>query len=328
MTVVDVHTHILSEEFVNLLSERGGPTYEVKTDRSGGPAVHRNGAPFMTLQPGMFDVDLRLQAMDQGGVDLSILSLTCPNVIWGSDADSLRAARLMNDHIAEVVRAHPDRFAGIASLPWRSASDSLPELDRAIDQLGYKGVTVLANIGGQPLTDPAFAPIWEAIDRRGLPVLVHPTTPPGVDEMDMTVYNLVASVGFMIDTTLAVARMIYDGFFDRYPNLKLIAPHAGATLPYLAGRLDQCWDKMPACRVNISQPPSSYLRRIFFDTVAYEQNAIDLCLKVGGPSQLLYGSDYPHNIGDIAGCLARTEALPSEVVEDVKSRNAMRVFGL
>jgi aminocarboxymuconate-semialdehyde decarboxylase len=240
MTVIDVHTHILSEEFIKLLAEQGGPTYEVKVDRSGGPAVHRNGAPFMTLQPGMFDVDLRLRAMDQGGVDLSVLSLTCPNVFWGSDEDSLRAARLMNDHIAQVRAVHPDRFAGIASLPWRSASDSLAELDRAVDQLGHVGVIVLANIEGKPLTDPAFAPIWEAIDRRGLPVLVHPTTPPGVDEMDMTVYNLVASVGFMLDTTLAFARLIYDGFFDRYPNLKMIAPHAGATLPYIAGRLDQC----------------------------------------------------------------------------------------
>ena len=328
MTVIDVHTHILSEEYIRLLAEHGGPTYEVKVDRSGGPTIHRNGAPFHTLQPAMFDVDMRLQAMDRAGVDIGVISLAAPSVYWGSDADSLQAARQMNDYIARICREHPDRFAGIATLPWRSAADSLPELDRAIDQLGHKGVMVLANIEGRPLTDPTYAPIWEAIDRRGLPVLVHPTTPPGVDEMDMTVYNLVASVGFMIDTTLAVARMIYDGFFDRYPNLKLIAPHAGATLPYLAGRLDQCWDKMPACRVNISEPPSSYLRRIYYDTVAYAQNAIDLCLAVGGPSQLLYGSDYPHNIGDIEGCLARTEALPSEVVEDVKSRNAMRVFGL
>ncbi|HET7142342.1 MAG TPA: amidohydrolase family protein [Candidatus Limnocylindria bacterium] len=328
MTVVDVHTHILSEEYIRLLAEHGGPTYEVKVDRSGGPTIHRNGAPFHTLQPAMFDVDMRLQAMDRGGVDIGVLSLAAPSVYWGSDADSLQAARQMNDYIAGNSREHPDRFAGIATLPWRSAADSLPELDRAIDELGLKGVMVLANIEGRPLTDPAYAPIWEAIDRRGLAVFVHPITPPGADQMDMLDYNLVAAVGFMIDTTLAFARMIYDGFFDRYPNISMIAPHAGATLPYLAGRLDQCWDKMPACRVNISQPPSSYLRRIYYDTVCYRQDALDLCLKVGGPSQLLYGSDYPHNISDMTGCLARAEALPGEVVEDVKSRNAMRIFGL
>lgn len=328
MTVIDVHTHILSQPYVELLGRAGPPTYEVKVDRSGGPAVHRHGAPFMTLQPGMFDVDLRLRAMDEGGVDFAILSLTCPNVMWGDRESSIQAAQIMNDHIAAVRRAHPDRFAGIASLPWSHPDDALRELDRAVDEEGHIGVVTLANIEGQPLTDPRFAPIWEAIDRRGLPVLIHPTTPPGSDDMDMTAYNLVASVGFMLDTTLGVARMIYDGFFDRYRNVKIIAPHAGATLPYIAGRLDICYDRMPAARAHISQPPSSYLTRIYFDSVAYDQRALDLCLDVGGPSQLLYGSDYPHNIGDIQGCLERVEQLPPEVVEDVRSRNAMRVFGL
>jgi aminocarboxymuconate-semialdehyde decarboxylase len=328
MTVIDVHTHILSEDYIRLLAERGGPTYEVKVDRSGGPTIHRNGAPFHTLQPGMFDVDLRLQAMDRGGVDIGVLSLAAPSVYWGSDDDSLQAARLMNDHIAAVCRAHPDRFVGIATLPWRSAPDALAELDRAIDQLGHVGVVLLASIEGRPLTDPAFAPIWEAIDRRGLAVFVHPLAPPGAEAMDLTDYNLLAAVGFMLDTTLAFTRLIYDGFFDRYANLKLIAPHAGATLPYLAGRLDRCYDRMPACRVRIDQPPSSYLRRIYYDSVCYSQDALELCLEVGGPSQLLYGSDYPHNIGDIEGCLARVDALPSDVGEAVRSGNARRIFGL
>ena len=328
MTVIDMHTHILNQEFVDLLAERGGPVYEVKVDRSQRPAVHRHGAPFMTLMPAMFDVEERLAAMDAGGVDAGIISLTCPNVYWGGREDSARAARLINDYIAGVRRAHPGRFYGLASLPWQHAEEAVTELDRACDELGLVGVIVLANVDGASLIDPRFAPVWEAIDRRGLPVLVHPTTPPGVEELDMERYNLVAAVGFMVDTTLAVARMIYDGFFDRYPNLKLIAPHAGGTLPYIAGRLDRCHEMMPACRVNIVDPPSTYLRRIYYDSVCYSQEALDLCLAVGGPSQLLYGSDYPHNIGDIEGCLARVEALPGGVVEDVKHRNAERIFGL
>lgn len=328
MTVIDVHTHILSEDYIRRLSEHGSPTYEVKVDKSGGPTIHRNGAPFHTLQPGMFDVDVRLQAMDEGGVDLSILTLASPNVYWDDDQESLHAAQQMNDYIADLRRAYPDRFAGMASLPWRAATLARAELDRAIDELGHVGVIVLANIEGRPLTDPAFAPIWAAIDRRGLPVFMHPTAPPGLDEMDMKDFNLVASVGFMIDTTLAFTRMIFDGFFDRYPNLKLIAPHAGGTLPYIASRLDRCYDQMPACRVNIDERPSSYLRRVFYDSVAYSQNTLDLCLEVGGPTQLLYGSDYPHNISDIKGCLARVNGLPGDVVEDVRSANARRIFGL
>lgn len=328
MTVIDVHTHVLSQAYLDLLRRHGGPTYEVKVDRSGGPAVHRNGAPFMTLTSGMFDVDERLKAMDAAGVDLAIVSLTCPNVYWGGREVSGAAARLMNDHVAALQRAYPDRIRGLASLPWQYPDDALRELARACDELGAVGVMVLANIEGRPLTDPLFAPIWAEIDRRGLPVLVHPTTPPGVDAMDMTVYNLVASVGFMIDTTLAFTRLILDGFLDRYPNLKLIAAHAGATLPYLAGRLDRCHEMMPACRERIAERPSTYLRRIYYDSVCYTQEALALCLQVGGPDRVLYGSDYPHNIGDMTGCLARVNALPDEVAEAVRHRTAERIFRL
>jgi aminocarboxymuconate-semialdehyde decarboxylase len=328
MTVIDMHTHILSQPYLDLLAARGGPEYAVKVDRSGGPAVHRFGAPFMTLTPGMFDVPARLAAMDAGGIDLAILSLTTPNALWGDRATSIHAARLTNDYIAEVCRAHPGRFRGLASLPWQWADAAVAELDRACDDLGLLGVITLANIGGQPLTDPAFAPIWEAIDRRGLPVLVHPGTPPGVEAMQMQEYNLVASVGFLIDTTLALTRMIFDGFFDRHARLKIIAPHAGGTLPYIAGRLDRCHETMPACRARIGERPSTYLGRIYYDAVCFSHDALELCLRLGGAHNLMYGSDYPHNVGDIAGCLALVDSLPAGVVADVRGRNAIRLFGL
>lgn len=328
MTVIDMHTHILSQPYLDLLAARGGPEYEVKVDRSGGPAVHRFGAPFMTLTPGMLDVGARLAAMDAGGVDLAILSLTTPNALWGDRETSNQAARLTNDAIAEVCRAYPDRFRGMASLPWGWADDAIAELGRACDQLGHLGVITLANIGGRSLTDPAFAPVWEAIDRRGLPVLVHPGTPPGVEAMQMQEYNLVAAVGFLIDTTLALTRMIFDGFFDRYPRLKIIAPHAGGTLPYVIGRLDRCHEQMPACRARIGERPSTYLGRVYYDAVCFNRDALALCLKVGGARNLMYGSDYPHNVGDIAGCLALVDSLPAGVARDVRGKNAARLFGL
>ena len=327
MKVVDVHTHMLNEGFLKLLRKHG-KGYRVKKVVGGQTGIFKDGAPFMTLMPGMFDYDLRIQAMDAAGVDIAIVTLTSPNVYWGSAKTSLEAAKLINDDMAARQKQYPSRLRFMCSLPWQHPKLAIAELKRACDELGAVGVMVLANIDGLSLTERAFAPIWREIDKRALPVLVHPTAPPGTAELDVMRYNLIASVGFMFDTSLAVARMIYDGFFDRYPNLKLIASHGGGALPYIAGRLDICFANMPACRERISAPPSSYLKKIYYDSVVFQQESLELALKVGGDEHVLYGSDYPHNIGDMKGCLARVDALPPAQREAVRGGNAMRIFAL
>jgi aminocarboxymuconate-semialdehyde decarboxylase len=325
--VIDVHTHMLNEGFLKLLRKHGGG-YKVRKVVGGQTGIFKDGAPFMTLMPGMFDYDLRIRAMDAAGVDVAIVTLTSPNVFWGSAKVSLEAARLVNDDMSQQQKKYPDRIRFMCSLPWQHPKLAVAELKRACDELGAVGVMVLANIDGVSLTDKRFSPVWKEIDRRGLPVLVHPSAPPGTAELDVMRYNLIASVGFMFDTSLAVARMIFDGFFDRYPDLKLIAAHGGGTLPYIAGRLDICFENMPACRERISTRPSSYLKKIYYDSVVFQQESLELALKVGGTGNVLYGSDYPHNIGDMKGCLARVDALPAAQRDAVRGGNALRIFRL
>ena len=325
--VIDVHTHMLSEAWVAALQAHGGPRYEVRSVVGGQRAVHLDGAPFMTLMPGMFDYGMRIAMMDEVGIDVSIVSLTCPNVFWGGREVSRDTARAINDDMARAQARWPDRIRWFATLPWQHAGDARAELERACGE-GAVGVMVLGNIAGAHLTDPSFAQVWEAIDRRGLPVLLHPTAPPGNREQALETYNLIASIGFMWDTTLAVTRMIVDGFVDRYASLKLIVSHAGGTLPYLAGRLDMCHERMPACRVKISERPSTYLRRLWYDSIAYAPEALDLCLQVAGTDRVLFGSDYPHNIGDPKRLLGLVAALPEEARDAVRGDNAQRVFGI
>ncbi len=325
--VVDVHTHMLNEAYLARLKKYGGG-YKVRKVLGGQTGIVKDGAPFMTLMPAMFDYELRLQAMDQAGVDIAVVTLTSPNVFWGSARQSLEAARLVNDDMAAQSRRFPDRIRFMCSLPWQHPKPAVAELRRACEELGAVGVMQLANVDGVSLTDRRFAPVWKEIDRRGLPVLIHPSAPPGTKHLDVMKYNLIASVGFMFDTSLAVSRMIFDGFFERYPSLKLIAAHGGGALPYLAGRLDVCFENMPACREKISQKPSSYLRRIYYDSVVFQQESLELALKVGGDDKVLYGSDYPHNIGDMKGCLARVDALPPAQRDAVRGGNAMRIFRL
>jgi aminocarboxymuconate-semialdehyde decarboxylase len=325
--VVDVHTHMLTNEWVSLLESHGGPSYTLKQVIGGLRAIHLDGAPFMTPVPNMFDWEARIANMNKAHVDIAVTSLTCPNVYWGSAEVSLKAARVANDDMAKAQKTWPDRIRWFASLPWQHEALALQELKRACDS-GAVGVMVLANIAGKALTDPQFAPIWKEIDRRALPVLVHPTAPPGTAQLGLHEFQLTAPIGFTFDTSLAIARCIYDGFFDRHPNLKLIASHGGGALPYLVGRLDICWDNIPAARSKTAEPPRNYMRRIYVDSVVFRQDVLDMCVSVCGPDNVLYGSDYPHTIGDMSGCLSRVDALPGDIRHSVRGWNAQRIFRL
>jgi aminocarboxymuconate-semialdehyde decarboxylase len=236
----------------------------------------------------------------------------------------------MNDHLTEVCGRWPGRFRGLGSLPMQDVDLALEELGRCVDQLGMVGFIILANVNDVLLDDARFEPIWAELSRRRMPVLLHPTVPPGFDAMRMDHCGLVASLGFMVDTTLAVTRMTLAGVFERHPDWPLIVGHAGATLPFIAGRLDQCHRFIPDTRQVISKPPSHYLRRLYYDTVTYDVGALQLAYTLAGAERLLYGSDYPHNIGDMPGCARRIGALPIPEAEkeQIRSSNARRLFRL
>ncbi len=327
MKVIDVHTHMLNKDWLELLRRHGAPRYEVRKSLDAPEGIMLDGAPFMTPMPGHFDYEVRIKKMDDAKVDLAIVSLTCPNVYWGGEEISLQAAKIVNDDMARAQRQWPDRIRWMCSLPWQYPSAAVDELKRSHAN-GAVGVMVLANINEVPLTDERFSAIWKAIDELALPVLVHPTAPPGTPSMELRAFNLIASVGFMFDTSLAIARMMFDGFFERFPNVKVIAAHAGGALPFLIGRLDQCFNNMNACRTKTQVKPSEFMRHIYYDAVTYQQESLELCIKVGGADRVMYGSDYPHNIGDMVGCLARVDALPAVQRDAVRGGNAMRVFGI
>ncbi len=325
--VIDVHTHMLSREWLALLEKHGKPRYTVKPVAGGLRAIHLEGSPFMTPVQNMFDWEARIDNMDKAHVDLAVVSLTCPNVYWGGEKVSVQAARNMNDEFARAQKKWPHRIRWFASLPWQYPKAALLELKRAV-KAGAVGVMVIANVSGRHLTDPLFDPIWRAIDDAALPVLVHPGAPPGSSELGMHEFQLSAPIGFTFDTSLAVSRMILAGFFDRHANLKIIAAHGGGALPYLVGRLDICWDNIPAARAKTTERPSNYMRQIYADSVVFRQDALNMAVSVFGTDNVLYGSDYPHTIGDMKGCLSRVDALPGDVREKVRGGNAERIFRL
>lgn len=326
MTVIDVHTHMFTTKWLELLKKTGG-TYNIKTRPDGQDEIFRGDTPVVIPQKGHFDWELRIQAMDAAGIDVSVVSLTCPNVYWGNEDISVRAAVEANDNVADAQSRYPDRLRWFASLPWEYPQRAVQELERACAK-GAVGVMVLANVSGKSLTDPMFAPIWAEIDKRGLPVLVHPTDPPGVDLMDMTKFDLSWSVGFMFDTTLAITRMIFEGFFDQYPNLNVIASHGGGTLPYLVGRFEKGDEVEIPSRRRMLRKPTDYLRHIYYDSITYQLAPLQYLLSVVGDSQVMFGTDWPHQVHDVKGAFANTARLPAAQMKAVRGSNAQRLFKL
>lgn len=326
MTIIDIHTHAYTPKWLEILRSRGGE-YGLKVRPDGFEEIFKGDTPVAFPQPGHFDYDLRIQQMNATGIDVSVVSLTCPNVFWGDSATSLEAAIESNNAMAEAQRIHPDRIRWFTSIPWQYPDLALQELNRSCEA-GAVGVMVLANVAGESLTSQKFAPIWAEIDRLSLPVLLHPTDPPGAPVMDMDEFDMSWSVGFMFDTTLAVVRMMFNGFFDQYPNLKLIASHGGAALPYLVGRFEKGDEVELPMRRKMQQKPTDYLRHIYYDCITYDPRALDYLIHIVGSDRVMFGTDWPHQVFDTEGAVANTARLSEETRVAIRAANAQRIFDL
>lgn len=291
---IDLHTHFFPREYLGLLEDRGQGV-QIRTDSDGRRYIEEGGTRLATITPPMLEIEPRLDAMDRQGIDVQVLSLTSPNVYCFAADDALRAARLVNDAYAALKARHPRRFLALASVPLGSGAE-LEELDRALDGLGLDGVVVGTNVGGRGLDDPTFEPFWRRVAELNRPVLIHPMTPTA-GTVGMERFSLVPLIGFPFETTLCLARLIWSGLLDRNPGLRLIAVHAGGAVPYLAGRLEIGTDAYAECR-QIELRPLDYLRRFWYDPVSYHPPALRLLRETVGVERIVFGTDYPHVIGD------------------------------
>jgi aminocarboxymuconate-semialdehyde decarboxylase len=322
--VIDVHTHMFSHGWMARADEADDPDFQLGE----GPAraLLYRGLAMGAVVPAMLDFDLRIQAMDEAGVDIALISLTAPNVYWGTRAQSAAAATSINDDFRDAEHRYDGRIRWFASLPWQHAEDAIAELRRAKDN-GAIGVCTLTNIAGTPLTATQYRPVWREIAAMDMPVFIHPTLP-YVDGMGMQDFGLGNTIGFTSETSLCFARMILDGMMDELPSLKLIACHGGGALPYLIARFDRMWEiQDPANRRN-ERPPSTYMRQFWYDAIVYDDATLRFLIDSVGMDNVMYGSDYPFRLGDMPGLLARVNALPDDQRDAIRAGNALKLFDL
>ncbi len=303
---LDLHTHYYPPEYFERI-ERSGGDFSFGTSPTGQRIIRYRGARFFGVTAPMTDVAKRLEDMDRVGIDTEVLSLSTPNVYFVEGKAQADVARMVNDAYAELARAHPGRFLGFASIPMDDPDSALRELDRALDELGMQGVVLLSNIRGRELADPAYRPFLEEADRRKACVFVHPMIPVAADRFSQ--YVLGPIVGFPFDTTVAIAKLCYAGVLRDLPNIRWLVAHAGGAIPYLMERMDSGWRDFAECRENIDEPPSVYLKRLYYDTVTFSPHNLRLLRDLVGAGHMVMGSDYPHLLGSIERAVSSIERM-------------------
>jgi aminocarboxymuconate-semialdehyde decarboxylase len=296
-------------------------------DREGNPVIYYPGDYNVAVR-GHRDIDFRQKVLEKEGIDTQVLTFTTPGTHVEDPVTAVAFARMVNDAFARIVRERSPRFTSLATLPLNDPAASVAELDRAMTQLGMPGAMLFSNVNGVALADARYLPLYEKANQLGAVLYIHPESPVGVEAM--TEYWLMPLVGFLMDTTLAASKLVFAGIVERYPRIKWVLGHLGGAIPYLAERLDRGYKAFADCRVNISRPPSTYLRHFYFDTVNFDPRNIQLAIDFAGANHILAGSDYPHQIGSIRSMVKAVGDLKVSASDKAKiyGGNAARLLKL
>ncbi|GAB2520768.1 amidohydrolase family protein [Nocardia heshunensis] len=312
MTRIDIHAHLWTDEYLDLLDSYG------RTDT----AVQRG------LGAGRSEAELtaRFELNDSAGIAHQVLSVSPQNPHFEDPAAAIHSARVANDLYAEVVSEWPERFSAFAALPLPHVDAALEELTRALDQLGMAGATVTTDILGRSLADPLFTPLFEELDRRGSVLYIHPS---GHDAGTALIgdHHMRWMVGAPVEDTIAAMQLILAGIPSRYPNLKIIGSHLGGALPMILQRADNQyqWESPET-----PEKPSVAARRMWFDTVGHGHvPAIRAAADSFGADRLLLGTDFPYESGDLLreAVTSIQDALPAAEAAAVLDANAAAVLG-
>lgn len=288
--VIDIHAHWHAPAFVSLLEKEGG---------ANGAKVGRNDRGYVTFfapglgsvfQPQYMNLDTRLNAMNNSGVNVHALSLTSPMVYWAPPAFGKQLSQVYNDELVRAHQLHPTRFMGLAMLPMQAPALAVQELERIAKFPGIRGVYMATHVNGKNLDDKDFFQVYAKCEELGFHIYLHPVNPVGAERMRS--YYLRNFLGNPYDTGIAASSLMFGGVMDAFPKLEVILPHAGGTYPALIGRMDHGTTVRPETK-HMTKPPSTYLRRFHYDTISHHKPLMKYLVELVGADRVVLGSDHP-----------------------------------
>lgn len=324
MTIIDCQSHVFPPAYAELLTRNRG-----RLQTTGGDGVyHLNywDVQRFILNLADYSIERKLAAMDAAGVDMSVLSVNIPGPELLDPALAIIGAQMCNDYLAEACQRYPNRFVAIASLPLNDVPAALVELKRAVTELKLRGVFLCSHINGKGLDAPEFEPVYAEVAARGIPLVLHPTVPVWGDAIKE--HSMIPMLGFMVDTSIAMLRLILGGVLERHPTLKVVHPHAGGVLPYLMGRVEEQTEVKRRGRDHIRKPPMDYYRQVYLDLVSPSLSALRYAVDFMPPDRLLFGSDHPwvaiETLLDLVNALGLSTAEQARLL----GGNACELFGI
>ena len=321
---VDVQSHVFPQSYAELFVDEPGFVSAERLGR-GEYEIRYGDVQRFRLDVEEYAPGRKLEAMDQAGIDISVLSVNIPSPSRLPPEKRLAGARLCNDYLADLCADSGGRFIAIASLPLPDVADSITELERAVQELDLRGVFLCSHLNGTQLDDPSLAPFYAKVASLGIPLVLHPTVPTWGGHVRE--HAMIPMAAFMMDTSFAMLRLILGGVLDRYPLLRIVHPHAGGVLPYLMGRVLEQTEVKGRGRERIEQAPQAYYRRVYLDLVTPSAEAMAFALAHAGPQRIMFGSDHPWvTITAIQDYMNLAFDLANEQMEAILGGNAARLF--
>ena len=331
MRAIDVHAHLTPQCFWRA-TDNGGDWHTLRRERDAqGTEFALVGSQRQALPPrARWTPEERLADMDSLGVDVHVVSPYVGFYNYHLDTPvAVATSRATNDEIGEMVRARPQRFAGLGTLPMQDVKAAIAELERVMTRLGLKGAEINDHVNGRTLDEPEFRPFFKAAEQMGAVIFFHQSMETLVTARTRR-YHLPNSIGNLVDRAVTFATLVHGGVMDECPDLKIVLGHGGGYTCYGIGRMDHAWKVRSEARVHVTQPPSTYLRRFYYDCIVYTEEALRYLIDTVGVDRVVFGTDWPYDMAldwPVSWILGM-KSLSAEEKDAILGKNLERLLNL
>ncbi|MGZ5177033.1 MAG: amidohydrolase family protein, partial [Burkholderiales bacterium] len=274
-------------------------------------------------------IEQRLADMDKMGIDVQAISTSPLQYYYAIDPELGRqTSRSINDRLAEIAGSNPDRFVALGTAPMQEPSLAVAELEYCMRNLGFRGMELGTNVGGVELADSRYEPFFARAEALNALIFLHPIG--FTDTRRLTQHFLTNIIGNPLDTTVALAHIVFGGVLERHPRLKIVVAHGGGYMGHYPARMDQAYKVRPECHDHIKRPPSYYMKKIYYDTMVFDQKQLEHLVNLWGADHVLIGTDYPYDMGYYKPVefVNGTKSLMRSEREAILGGNATRLLGL